>query len=100
MKRMLAILALVGVVLVVPLTALATNPPDDADQQEHAEADGNYAPPAPELDSGPMIEHDGQGDPDELGGGFRGNGQPPSATGVGAPGFWLDPLIVFLMNLV
>ena len=91
MKRMLAILALVGVVLVVPLTALATDPPDDADQQEQAEVNGICVPPAQEHDSGPMIEHDNQGDPDELGGGFRGSEEPPSATGVGAPGFWLDP---------
>ncbi len=97
MKRLLAILALVGVVLIVPLTALAV---DEPEQQEQADSEGIYVPPEQEHESGPMTEQDNQGDPDELGGGFRGNGQPPSTTGIGAPGFWLDPILVMLMNLV
>ena len=96
MKRLLAILALVGVVLVVPLTALAT---DDPEFQEPSDPQGIYAPPAQEQDSVPEIEQDNQGDPDELGGGFRGNGSPPNSTGAGGTGPWLEPLIVLMMNL-
>ena len=67
MKRYLAILAMVGVVFALPLTALAT---DDSGEQQ-GQAQGLYEPcGGPEG----QIEQDNHGDPDELGGGFRGTG--------------------------
>jgi len=93
MKRLLAILALVGVVLIVPLTALAT------DEPEFQEPSAPQGIPAQNQDNPPDLEQDNQGDPDELGGGFRGSGDPPDSTGAG-PGFWLEPYVILVMNLV
>jgi len=97
MKRLLAILALVGVVLIVPLSALATGDPEI---QGEPDAQGIAAPPAQEQHSVPEVEQDSQGDPDELGGGFRGGGAPPSSTGAGGTGYWLEPIVVLILNLV
>ena len=95
MKKFLAILALVGVVLALPLAAIAN---DDFDGQ--GEAEGLCVPPDGERGEGDPIEQDNQGDPDELGGGFRGSGSPPDSNGAGGPGFWVMPLIVLMMQLV
>lgn len=95
MKKFLAILALVGVVFASPLAAIAS---DEFDGQ--GEAEGLSVPPNGERGVDDPIEQDNQGDPDELGGGFRGSGSPPDPNGSGGPGFWVMPLVVLMMQLV
>jgi len=104
MKRVLAILALISLVLVLPYTAGATGNPAD-DYHPPQEAQGIYAPPAAEVNGGDeqQDQQDQNGDPDDLGGGFRnhGGGQaPPSATGSTDDGIWIPPLLVLFMQLV
>ena len=97
MKRLLAILALVGVVLAAPLAVIASDDPDGWPPQE--EAQGLYLPPDGEQDANVPVEQGNQGDPDELGGGFRGTEPPPGTDSAGGPGFWITPFFVMLMQL-
>jgi hypothetical protein len=94
MKRILAVLALVGLLIVAP-AALASG--DDGSSQ--ADADGMLSPP-PAQEGGGGEQGDSQGDPDEIGGGFRGTGIPPEVTGAGSPGPWIGPLLVFIVNIL
>ena len=97
MKRLLAILALVGVVLAFPLTSIAVDDHDGC--QSQGEAEGLYVPPNGDHDADVPMDQDSHGDPDELGGGFRGTGPPPDTDGTGGPGFWIPTIIVMLMQL-
>jgi hypothetical protein len=94
MKQILAVLALIGLLIAAP-AAMASG--DDGSSQ--ADADGMLAPP-PAQESGGGEEGDSQGDPDEIGGGFRGTGIPPEVTGAGAIGPWIGPLLLFIANIV
>ena len=97
MKRFLAILALVGVVFASPLAAIATDDYDGCQSQE--EVEGLYLPPDGEQDVDVPMDQGSEGDPDELGGGFRGSGTPPGTDDAGDPGFWITPIIIMLMQL-
>ena len=95
MKRILAILTLVGLVLAMPLAAMADASDGDGPPQDQSE--GLYDPPACD-DDGMYDQQDTMGDPHDLGGGFRGSPAPPSQTGtVTQP--WLLPICEFLMIL-
>ncbi len=96
MKRILAILTLVGLVLALPLATAAVASGDDGPPQD--QSDGIYDPPAGDGD-GAGDQQDYMGDPHDLGGGFRGSPAPPSQTGVGDHQ-WLLPICEFLMNVL
>ncbi len=99
MKRLVAVLILLVFCLSSPLAALASN----------RHAGSSSVPPPQELPvtppaTGPTVD-DGQdecgtlGDPDELGGGFRGGLAPPSFAGSTANAArWID-LWFMLMDL-
>jgi hypothetical protein len=95
MKRILAILTLVGLVLAMPLAATAGASGDDGPPQDQSE--GIYDPPACD-DDGMCDQQDTMGDPHDLGGGFRGTPAPPSQSGIGDQP-WLLPICEFLMTL-
>lgn len=90
MKRFLAILALMSVVLVWPMSVMA-DAPEDAQVLE-----------LPNDDQRPEdIEQDAQdvnGDPHELGGGFRGTSSPCGTVPI-AP-IWIGPVATLIMHLV
>jgi hypothetical protein len=94
MKNILAVLALVGLLIAVPGAALAT----DGDGSSQADADGMLSPP-PAQESGGGEQGDNQGDPDEIGGGFRGSGLPPEVTGAGSPGPWIGPILILVLHV-
>jgi len=100
MKRNLAILALFGVVLVLPLSATALMPPAEAPYQPQSCDQVVQSPSAADDDGDIQGQQDSQGDPDELGGGFRNNGAPPRCTGTSpiVPP-WIGPLFVLVLQL-
>jgi len=102
MKRMIAILVLVGFSLASPVAALAAMPTAD----RHGPAQAEAAPSDLALEAG-QLDDDGQdvvvtlGDPDCLGGGFRGTGAPPSNSEGETDGFagWVHMLLSILLQL-
>lgn len=95
MKRILAILTLLGLVLAMPLAATAVASDDGVPQEQ---SEGIYNPPACEDDDGVCDQQDTMGDPHDLGGGFRGTPAPPSQSGI-EDHPWLLPICEFLMRL-
>jgi len=98
MKRLLAILALACVVFIVPSTALGS-PPADAEQQGQGDVQGLIAvPDGVQVDE--PTQQDNQGDPDDLGGGFRSTGSSVETNGFVPPwGNWIDPILSLLLHL-
>ncbi|HOX26620.1 MAG TPA: hypothetical protein PLL30_05520 [Candidatus Krumholzibacteria bacterium] len=98
MKRILAILALFGVVLVLPLSAVAS--PADGECQSGAVSQGVVIPPSGGDDGDAQDQQENQGDPDELGGGFRNHGRPPGSDCTGPEEIiWIDTLIIMVMQM-
>jgi hypothetical protein len=102
MKRMIAILVLVCFSLATPVAALAALPTTD----RHGPAQTEAAPSDLALVAS-QLEDDGQdefvtlGDPDCLGGGFRGTGAPPSSSDGETNGFagWVHTLLSIMFQL-
>jgi len=96
MKRILAILALMSVVLVLPMSVLADDVPGGSDQEQSQVIEMPNAPHQPDE-----IEQDAQdtnGDPHELGGGFRGTSSPCGTVPI--PPIWIGPVATLIMHLV
>lgn len=99
MKKHLAILALVSFILGLSLAAQALPHQAGACQgSESSQETLSSSTTADDAASG-QDEFENQGDPDEIGGGFRGTGGPPEDSGVVGPGYWLGPVFIFLMQL-
>lgn len=99
MKRSLAILALIIVVMGWPLAASAG--PGSGDQENWSSPQGQgLEVPGAGLDRGDeeQQELDSHGDPHDLGGGFRGAGSPAGA-GVTVP-VWITPVAQLIMQLI
>lgn len=99
MKRFLAILTLLSVMVVYPLATTAGA--DDLDADLHAppgqQQQGVEIPGYPQGGDGEIQDQqDAQGDPHELGGGFRGVGGSSGST----PPLWLGPFWTLIMQLV
>jgi hypothetical protein len=90
MKRLLAILAVIGMVLAYAPGTVAS----DLDEGSRAAADDTAmtVPPGGDQAGGDGDEQDCQGDPHDLGGGFRGSGGPVSQTGLVGHD-WIDALL-------
>ncbi len=98
MKRLLAILALIIMVMGWPLAASAGPGSGDAEMQSQSESQGFEVPGAPHCqDDLEQDQQDTNGDPHDLGGGFRGTG---SAQGGGLAPVWIGPVAVLFMQLI
>ena len=76
MNRFLVFLCAASLVLVLTSAATATGGPPDADQHSPP-AQGLDLPAAPDLPHGNGDPQDADGDPHDLGGGFRDHVDPP-----------------------
>jgi opacity protein-like surface antigen len=99
MKKHLAILALVSIILGLPLAAQALPTQVGACQGNGGSQEAVSSATTVGDDANGQEEFENQGDPDEIGGGFRGTGAPPEEAGVVGPGYWLGPVFIFLMQL-
>jgi hypothetical protein len=97
MKRVLAILALIGLLLALPLAAVASASGDGEPAPPPEQADG-LQPPADGDDDGSGDEQGTTGDPHDLGGGFRGVPAPPSQNGL--DDLWWGPTLELLLMMV
>jgi hypothetical protein len=98
MKRFLAILTLLSVMMVYPLVTTAGADGLDSDlYAPPGQQQGVEVPGAPQGGDGEIQDQqDTQGDPHELGGGFRGIG----GSSGWAPPTWTGPVWTLIMQLV
>ncbi len=96
MTRVLAILALIGLLSALPLTSVAWASGDGDQTPPPEQADGLQSPPGDDDGSG--DEQGTTGDPHDLGGGFRGVPAPPSQNGLDDP--WWGPALELLLMMV
>lgn len=102
MRRLLAIAAMACVVLILPCVLFAASPADGRAPLSLHEGD-SFPPPSDDDDAKAAGGQGGvKGDPDELGGGFRVSGTPPSDDkGIGpVPGKPIVPLVWLFIRLL
>jgi len=101
MKRMIAVLVLITFCLVIPHAAPAADLRADRAWINPAQAgqDASNTTLTGSADDG-QDEFGTLGDPDCLGGGFRGSGAPPASQGptTGSAG-WINTVVLILMQL-
>ncbi|MEZ4387624.1 MAG: hypothetical protein R3D98_08615 [Candidatus Krumholzibacteriia bacterium] len=99
MKRLLAILALTIIAMSWPLAASAGQASSDADMQAPAGSQGLEIPTPPHhLEGLEQDQQDANGDPHDLGGGFRGTGSVMGGGGL-VP-VWIGPVATLIMQLI
>lgn len=98
MKQLIAVLALTSFVLVCPLVSLAGVQSADGEMQSASEIYGLEIPEDDHTDGINQDQQDNNGDPHDLGGGFRGTGNPPAGAIIGPVP--VGPIVFLLMQLI